>query len=283
MVGDDHVGAAAIDLFCPLDDQATSCGGQPRSRPDADHPVHGPAGGVQVGHHPDRGGRHQRAQESRQCGEDRPGDGDQVAHRLDDSHRPDGVEPPSTLRSVKTSKADLRRSSRLLDGPTTDENLRVVRVVRRFLEDSSAHAVLTFLAMPGEIDLAALPSRLPAIEWLVTRTPDEGWLTIHRFDAPRERHRFGFDQPVAGSPLVPVDEVDVVLVPGLAFDLRGGRLGRGRGYYDELIARCRRDVTLVGVTLDRRMVEAVPMDAHDRRVDWVATESGVYSTRSDSR
>lgn len=141
------------------------------------------------------------------------------------------------------------------------------------------HSVMTYLALPGEIDLGRLPADRPHISWVVSRTPDTGWLTTHPLGARRERHPFGFEQPVADAAQVRLDEVDVVLVPGLAFDPHGMRLGRGKGYYDELLGRCRPDATAVGITLERRVFDRIPSEPHDRRVDWLVTEIGARCTR----
>jgi 5-formyltetrahydrofolate cyclo-ligase len=72
-----------------------------------------------------------------------------------------------------------------------------------------------------------------------------------------------------------VPEIDVFLTPGLAFDLRGGRLGNGGGFYDRVLSTRRTDSAAVGITVGRRVVDEVPMESHDQWVDWLATESSV--------
>ncbi len=143
------------------------------------------------------------------------------------------------------------------------------------LRASPGTGVLTYLAMPSEIDPAPAVQARPDLRWFVTRTPQQGGLTIHPYDAPRERHPYGFEQPVADSREVSPDEVDVVICPGLAFDPDGGRLGRGAGYYDALLARLRPDAVKVGLTVERRLVPEVPMDEHDVPMDWIITDRRV--------
>jgi 5-formyltetrahydrofolate cyclo-ligase len=63
--------------------------------------------------------------------------------------------------------------------------------------------------------------------------------------------------------------VDLILVPGLAFDLRGRRLGRGKGYYDQLL-RGLRGITC-GVAFDQQIVAEIPVEPHDVRVNCVLT------------
>jgi len=137
--------------------------------------------------------------------------------------------------------------------------------------------VLTYRAMATEIDLAALEA-LPGldVDFAVTRTPDTGPLSVHRADEPGERHRFGFFQPTAiARPLDPV-AIDVALVPGLVFDRSGNRIGRGAGYYDELLGRLRPDATLIGVTLDELVVDMLVAEDHDQPMTHLATSSGLH-------
>jgi 5-formyltetrahydrofolate cyclo-ligase len=86
-------------------------------------------------------------------------------------------------------------------------------------------------------------------------------------------------QPISSGRVVPIHEIDVFLVPGLAFDDFGGRLGRGGGYYDRVLAIRRTDSEAVGVTVSSRVIPEVRVVDHDQSVDWLATENGVIPTR----
>jgi 5-formyltetrahydrofolate cyclo-ligase len=74
-------------------------------------------------------------------------------------------------------------------------------------------------------------------------------------------------------------EVDMVLVPGVVFDRRGGRIGHGWGYYDRLLRSVRPDCWLVGLAYESQVVEEVPMEPQDVFVDLVVTERAVYVAR----
>ncbi|MDT8406996.1 MAG: 5-formyltetrahydrofolate cyclo-ligase [Methylococcales bacterium] len=73
--------------------------------------------------------------------------------------------------------------------------------------------------------------------------------------------------------------LDVVLVPGLAFDAHGGRLGYGAGYYDRLLARLRPEAVTIGLAFECQRVAQVPMAAHDVPLDCLVTEAAVYRGR----
>jgi len=81
---------------------------------------------------------------------------------------------------------------------------------------------------------------------------------------------------VPGKILQP-EELDLVMVPGTAFDARGGRMGQGKGYYDRLLARARKDAPLVALAFECQMFPSIPVDAHDVYMDLVITEVGVYA------
>ena len=84
---------------------------------------------------------------------------------------------------------------------------------------------------------------------------------------------WGIAEPLDDKPTV---EPDVVLVPLLAFDERGFRLGYGGGFYDRTLKRLRKlkPIVAVGLAYDEQKVDAVPAESYDERLDWVLTPSG---------
>lgn len=69
------------------------------------------------------------------------------------------------------------------------------------------------------------------------------------------------------------EELDLVMVPGTAFDHHGGRMGQGKGYYDRLLARVRRDAPLVALAFDCQLFDGIPVAPHDVFMDAVQTET----------
>src|SRR5690606_20778678 len=97
----------------------------------------------------------------------------------------------------------------------------------------------------------------------LTHAPDSH-LTFHLLaGADLRTSRSGFREPLAAAPQVSLHEVDMVLVPGLAFDARGTRLGYGKGFYDRFLAELLQvgpRVPTVGVTIDALVFDALPSD-----------------------
>jgi 5-formyltetrahydrofolate cyclo-ligase len=75
------------------------------------------------------------------------------------------------------------------------------------------------------------------------------------------------------APALPIDLLDLVVVPGLAFDPAGRRLGRGRGHYDATLVRLRPDALRIGLCFEAQVVDRVPTEPHDAPLDVVVTES----------
>lgn len=79
----------------------------------------------------------------------------------------------------------------------------------------------------------------------------------------------------AGKEVSP-EELDLIMVPGVAFDREGGRLGNGAGYYDRLLQQTRSDTSVVAVCYESQLCEKVSMEPHDVYMDAVITEENFY-------
>lgn len=175
------------------------------------------------------------------------------------------------------TKADWRhRAKQARDGIVVDAEGHC-EALAGFLSSNAVKPgwVVGYHAFGNEVDLSLLFARSGLGPFGVTRTPESGVdLTVHPLDSPMERHHYGFEQPVVDAPRVDLEEIAAVLVPGLAFDRLGTRLGRGKGYYDRLLGRLSTDVALVGIT-GGYIVAELPADEHDVAMTHLAGEFGV--------
>lgn len=87
-------------------------------------------------------------------------------------------------------------------------------------------------------------------------------------------HPWGMLEPGEDCPLIKPDSIDLALIPGLAFDRSGGRLGQGGGFYDRWLTDFHG--LTVALCRDAFLLDEVPREAHDRCVDLVLTETAVY-------
>jgi 5-formyltetrahydrofolate cyclo-ligase len=184
------------------------------------------------------------------------------------------------LPSFSATKTEWRRWARARHaaGAAQGTESGILAALDAHLETLDRGVVVLFSALPGEVSVAELAEG-GRHRFAITRTPPRGWLTIHAWEAERERHPYGFSQPVADAPEIPLREIVAVLVPALAFDREGYRLGRGAGYYDELFSRMPAHVRRIGVTPSTLIVDELPRDAHDIPMHVLATENGCSEIR----
>jgi 5-formyltetrahydrofolate cyclo-ligase len=139
-----------------------------------------------------------------------------------------------------------------------------------------------YVAAKGEIDPApalAAAAASGATVALPRVAADGARLRFHRADAgPLVPGRFGLLEPPATAPEIPLDALDVVIVPGLAFDVEGRRLGFGGGYYDGAFGgsgAAGKRPALIGLGYDFQIVARCPAGAGDAPVDVVVTDARV--------
>ena len=173
------------------------------------------------------------------------------------------------------AKATLRLQMRRIAESRSNARALSSRLARQFVNWPlwlAARTIAAFSALPGEPD--ALDPWPGDKRIALPRAVGDGlvfhWVTDRAELLPG---KFGILEPCA-EPSPAGNEFDLILVPGLAFDLRGGRLGRGKGYYDRFLAGVRG--LRAGVCFDDQIVGDVPLEPHDLRMDFVITPSSIY-------
>lgn len=147
----------------------------------------------------------------------------------------------------------------------------------------SAHTVLFFAPLPDELDvwpvleLALALGTTCALPFFDAEKKIYGAKVVQTLKTDIVIGKFGVREPAANCVEIPLDNFDLVLVPGMAFDLLGNRLGRGRGFYDRLLWKI--SGVKCGVGYDLQLVETVPVEPHDTRVDFVFTPSRCVKTK----
>jgi len=135
-------------------------------------------------------------------------------------------------------------------------------------EYAAAHTVLAFKGFNSEPDTDALFARVAADgKRLLLPRIEDGAIVVVDADGPMATSRIGVSEPQ--GPALPLDVVDFVIVPGLAFTIDGYRLGYGGGFYDRFLPQL--TVPNVGVCFVEQIVDALPVEAHDVRVQRVVT------------
>ncbi len=195
----------------------------------------------------------------------------------------DGValEKRAARAAVRSAVSALSPSARTL------ASARVCQRVMAMVAFGRARTVMLYAPLTDEIALSAVLERC---RWTGRRVSAgrAGWEA--RSLEPAEvggigweelvEVRYGLREPAPGAPAVKLEEIDLVIVPALAFDKEGHRLGRGGGFYDRFLARAElRRAFLLGVGFAPQLVARVPRLEHDRPVDAVITDGEIIVRR----
>ncbi len=192
--------------------------------------------------------------------------------------------------NLEAAKRELRRQvgdrRRALSAASLDAV--VERVCEHlFAERAFAGAcrVAVYAALPDEVPTRPIFDALTraGTACLFPRVAPAGRLFFSRVECWEDLHPggyYGILEPPEAAPVVEPGDGDVVVVPGVAFDRTGRRLGRGKGYYDRTFpAGDRPQPLLFGVACEAQIVESVPCDSHDRAMDAIVTERAFQWTK----
>ena len=193
---------------------------------------------------------------------------------------------PQTGVSKKELRQQLRQATAAI--PPQQLHERSVQACGRLIatrEYERSEIIMVFLSLPTEVDTTPLVLHAwrdrkrvlaPKVSWEQRRMLP---IEIRSFSDDVSETPLGLREPAQGMP-IPLTNIDVVIVPGLGFDLAGNRIGRGRGFYDNFLAHHDFNGTACGLALEDQVVEHVPVKEHDMRVDMLVTDADVrYFTR----
>ncbi len=158
-------------------------------------------------------------------------------------------------------------------------------------EYARARTVLYYLDARAEVRTRHdLPTALASDKRVVVPYCVEGKLELFLLEDMNELDvgMYKILEPKADLRLVPekrveVCQLDLVMVPGVAFDRAGGRMGHGKGYYDKLLEHARADTPLVGLAFECQLFPEIPTQEHDIYMDRVLTEQAVYDGKGRRR
>lgn len=195
------------------------------------------------------------------------------------------MEKPAGKKDISMEKTQLRRvlQKRLVE-LTEEKRSEKSKLACQYLIQTEqfkrAQVVMFYLSLPHEVDTT--PAILYA--WQQEKTvavPKVSWQQRHMIPVEITSLETGLAyetsrlrNPVTGVPTV-IEDIDLVVTPGLAFDHEGNRLGRGGAYYDRFFGSKGLNAVRCGLAFSDQVVDSVPMDKHDRAVDMLITDEGV--------
>ena len=151
-------------------------------------------------------------------------------------------------------------------------SLPVLERLRPLLRE--AQVILAYYALSDEVDTHSLLDELVAEgkTVLLPKVLDDTQMELRRYTGPQDLSEGAYHiMEPTGTPFTDLEQINVALIPGVAFDAQGHRLGRGKGYYDRFLRMLESfpHVRKIGVCFDFQKVAEVPVDEHDMAVDEV--------------
>ena len=198
----------------------------------------------------------------------------------DCSRSGDACSPPSHGSKAVVRKLLRDKMSAFTEEERHRKSILACSLAASCREFEAARVVMLFLSMPHEVDTAPLALKA----WQAGKTvvvPKVSWdqrrmlpVEINSLQNSITTTGPGVREPIAGKP-VPVDFIDLVIVPGLGFTETGFRIGRGMGFYDRFLAQTEFIGVSCGLAFDEQVLPELPVLDHDIPLSMLVTDRGI--------
>lgn len=180
----------------------------------------------------------------------------------------------SSAQGKKERREAILRLLRAIPIPLRQErSAQLRRKLHPLLDVPGRLSVGLYAALPHEVDLLPLLREYPAHRYAFPRTLPGRQLAFHLVSQPEEElepDAWDIPTPRPTLPLLPPEEMDILIVPGVAFTAAGERLGYGGGYYDRLLPLCTR-ANILSLAFPEQILPELPTEPHDVRIPRLIT------------
>ena len=191
------------------------------------------------------------------------------------------------MEEIREKKQEIRNEiTRMIAECSPDTLITKTKAIEErlfeFANFLEARIAMLYMPIAPEVDTREIIRRsymynkivvLPAFD------PESLRMTLMKVDDPEkdlvEGPRGNMEPNAKRCKVVPIDCIDIAIIPGLAMDEKGGRLGSGKGYYDRLIPDLPITTRKVGLVFEDQIIPVVPMESNDKHVDIVITEKRI--------
>ena len=191
------------------------------------------------------------------------------------------------MEEIRQTKDDIRRNieealASLSDKEIKDKTQRIEKRLFEFANFLESNIVLLYINSNCEVNSLEIIKRclnFKKIVILPAFVPTKYEMKLFKIDNLDTDLTLGPRNILEPDPnhcnVVPIECIDIAIIPGVAFDEKGGRIGSGDGYYDRLIPKLPITTRKVALTFENQIVSQIQMEAHDRHVDIIITEKRI--------
>ncbi|NSW46548.1 MAG: 5-formyltetrahydrofolate cyclo-ligase [Bacteroidales bacterium] len=182
------------------------------------------------------------------------------------------------MTHIQEEKKILRKHIKTLKSSYTFQDLenkshKIITHIQNFLNIQKPSIIMAYWSLPDEVLIQ---------EWIIKNSSQytillpvihENELVVIPFTGTDNMQKvppFGILEPI-GETFHNIDKIEIILVPGMAFDRRGFRMGRGKGYYDKFLPKT--SGIRVGICFDFQLLDKIPIDEYDAQMDYIITEN----------
>ncbi len=191
------------------------------------------------------------------------------------------------MEEVREAKQELRaKVEKAINGLEAEDRQQKLETIQERLFDFAnfleARIVLLYVNAPNEVPTMPIIQKTVEIGKIVVLPAfdvQKSGIKLMKIDSPKRDLIMGPRQILEPDPQrcrkVPLECIDIAIIPGVALDEKGGRLGAGDGYYDRLIPKLPITTRKVALALEEQIFQQVPMESHDKFVDIIVTNKRV--------
>ncbi len=175
-------------------------------------------------------------------------------------------------------KKELRKSIRQMKGTVSLATIKLsayyvlqrLESISAFIESSD---ILLYSSLPDELDTKQITDYCirKGKNIYLPRVEGNDITILKANDSTLAIGAYNILEPIGTDTLCDNSIIDVAVIPGMAFDKKGNRLGRGKGYYDRFLSNF--DGIKIGIGYDFQLLDSIPAEQHDKKMDWVVTPS----------
>ena len=191
------------------------------------------------------------------------------------------------MQDLKGKKAEIRkdalaRRNMLSDEERTQKSIAIMQYLFDFANFLEAKIVLFYINTPQEVATEAMIiksweyDKTIALPWVNKKKGKIFPLKIDDLDKDIRAGYRGIREPIQKRcKPIPIDYIDLAIIPGVAFDERGGRIGHGTGFYDKFIPGLNTTTRKVALAFECQIAPQIPMEPHDRYIDIIITDKRI--------